>query len=58
MSLTFEQWLEKLDKIFIRKTGLSYQDFEDYHWMGCFEDEMTPNEAFKEFMEENYNEYL
>lgn len=48
----FETWLSDMDTIFIRKFGLSYQDFPDWTWRDAFEDGLSPSEAVEAYAEE------
>lgn len=44
--MTFESWLEAVDKIFIKHTGLDRDSFPDQDYWNMWEDEYTPEEAF------------
>lgn len=41
----FTAWLERADKLFTAKTGLSIHDMEDAPWFDYFEDGLTPAQA-------------
>ena len=50
--MTFETYMEEVDKILDEKVGIGYMDLPDWHWMDAFEDESTPAEATADFMED------
>lgn len=53
--MTFNEWKRAVDEIFFNTIGCSSDDVEDYGWWSCFDDGMTPAEAFKEWdIETNY----
>ncbi len=54
--MTFEQWMDKVDDIFIERTGLGYEDWPDQCYYDWFEDEMTPEEAFRDAVENEYGD--
>jgi hypothetical protein len=51
--MTYEEWMEKVDELFLETFGLTSSDFEDYMWIAAYEDDLlTPKEAFEQFCEE------
>jgi len=43
--MTFEQWMEKVDRILEYNFGISYRDLPDIEYRLLFEDEVTAREA-------------
>lgn len=50
--MTFEDWMKKVDAIFIRKTGLDRDSWPDWCYYDAFEDGCTPEDAFEDAWEE------
>lgn len=56
--MTFDEWMAEVDNLFYHKfMGLSSLDMEDYNWWGLYDDELTPQEAFDEFLEYSNYDY-
>lgn len=55
--MCFEEWMNRVDWHFFMQFGLGSQDFEDWNWYDLFEDELTPKEAFEDFVENNLEEF-
>lgn len=54
--MDFETWLDKVDSIFINKTGLGRDDWPDQCYYDMWSEGMTPDEAFREAVENEYGE--
>lgn len=50
--MTYEQWMEKVDNLFLTQFGLTHEDFEDFLWHDAWEDGDTPRQAFNRFCDE------
>lgn len=48
---TFEEWLEQVDSELNRQCGLSHNDLADQCWHDWYDDEMSPEEAAIECLE-------
>jgi len=51
--MTFEQWMLKVNKLFVEMFGLDSDCFEDWDYYSAYEEGLTPIEAFQYYMEEN-----
>lgn len=47
----YQDWLKKVDRIMGIKVGLSYNDLADQNWRDWFDDDMSPEEAVEEALE-------
>lgn len=47
MQQTFDQWMQKVDKIIENVCGLSSQDLPDKNYLDFWEDGYTPTQAAK-----------
>ena len=57
--MRFETWMDKVDQIFVEKTGLDYQSFPDQLYHDMWDDGLSPLDAFNEFVtNEGYGDYL
>lgn len=54
--MTFEQWLEAVDKEFIRVTGLDRDSWPDQDYYFMYEDKIRPAEAVYDAIENEYGE--
>lgn len=50
--LTFEQWIAKVDELFLAKFYISYLDFPDWNYYDNWADGVTPEECFADYVEE------
>ena len=50
--MRYDQWIDKVDELFLKKFGLTHSDFEDFLWLDAWADDETPKEAFERFCEE------
>lgn len=46
--MSFEAWLREVDKILVRKIGLTHSDLSDFNSRDMFEDGCTPADAASE----------
>ncbi len=46
---SFSDWLEALDKHFMKAFGMPHSCFEDYDWYSEWSSEIMPLEAFDEW---------
>jgi len=46
--LSFDQWMQQIDNIFMDKLGLSYMDIADWYYRDAYDDGLTPLEAAEE----------
>lgn len=53
---SFEEWSGLVDGIFIRKTGLGRDDWPDQDWWDMWDSGYSPEEAFREAIENEYGE--
>jgi len=44
--IKYEEWLKGVDKVFLRKYGLTANDVPDYNWRTLFDAGYAPQEAF------------
>jgi hypothetical protein len=47
MISTFEEWMEKIDRILLRKYTLDSGCMEDFSWRDCYDDGMSTREAIE-----------
>ncbi len=52
VTISFEHWLKQCDKIFEKSHTLSIHDMDDYMWMADFENDILPEEAVSNFIED------
>lgn len=45
--MTFEEWMQKIDKLYQRKLGVSVHDMPDEPWRDFYEDGITPEEIME-----------
>lgn len=50
--LSFEEWLDKIDELFINNFGMSLHDLEDYDYYDMYESGYSIIDAFEEASEE------
>jgi hypothetical protein len=46
---SFDDWLEALNRIFIKELQMGYTCFEDYDWYAEWDSEVTPRDAYEEW---------
>lgn len=51
-SIPFADWLQRVDEICERRTGMSVLDLEDFRWRDAFDDDERPAAACRRFLEE------
>jgi len=51
--MSFKSYMNKVDKLCVKVTGLTTSDFEDYAWRSNFDDEVPPGVALYYFLEDN-----
>jgi len=49
--MTFEQWMDKVDSELEVYCGLSHMDLADQHYHDWYEEEMSPEDAAREALE-------
>jgi len=47
---SFDDFMKRVDRILIMKTGLTHSDFEDYDWMAEYESDCNPRDSVSEFL--------
>ncbi len=52
----FRQWMRKVDAIFYAKVGLGHSDLPDAPWADYFSDELTPSQAFDNYIEDGWDD--
>jgi len=52
--MKFKAWLEKCDELVEHHVGIGLHHLEDWNWLDAHEDDFTPTEAVKQFLEELY----
>lgn len=52
----FTAWFNTMDKLCIKKLGLSLFDFPDWNFADAYEGGTTPEDAFAEFAEEQLSD--
>jgi hypothetical protein len=50
--LTFEQWKQQIDLLFIKQFGADSNEFPDRLWHDDFVDGLTPEEAYEDYLED------
>ena len=54
--MTFESWLEAVDRMFIKVTSLDRDSWPDQDYWSMFDSGLTPMEALLEAIENEYGE--
>lgn len=54
--MTFDDWLEQVDSCYIRVTGLDRDSWPDQDYWNMFDSGLTPMEALRESIENEYGE--
>ena len=54
--MSFEKWLDKVDAMFIKVTGLDRDTWPDQDYWSMFDSGLTPMEALLESIENEYGE--
>lgn len=52
-ALTFQQWLQKVDRELIRRCGLGHRDLADFAYFDSYSDECDPEEVAISVLEDN-----
>jgi hypothetical protein len=52
-NLTFDQWIQKINKLLILEIGLTTDDLPDMCYMDFYESGTSPEEMIEEIKEEN-----
>ena len=47
--LTFEVWMQEVDRLLYATVGIGYEDLPDWRWMDEWEEGVTPRDAVDEF---------
>lgn len=55
--MTFETFIQAVDRLLINLIGLDHDSIEDWHWHDCFADEMSPQEAVLDWRAEVLTHY-
>lgn len=51
----FDTWLDKVDALFRKRTGLSIHDMPDWCWSDFYDDGLTPAEALAVAREDGFS---
>jgi hypothetical protein len=52
--MPYETWIKKVNTLCESEFGFDTESFSDYTWLDCFDDGMTPDEAFKDWCDSDY----
>lgn len=47
---SFEDWMKKIDRLCVERTGMSYSDFADIDYAGLYEAGTPPAEVIRELL--------
>ena len=50
--MSYEEWMETVDALFLQEFGLTHNDFEDNLWMDAYISGESPKSAFDTFCKE------
>lgn len=57
--MTFEEWMQAVDRVLVGNCGLSSADMEDFCYRDFYDDAFTPEETANAVMEEmEYYDYV
>lgn len=56
--MNFNEWMNKVDALLVRRHGLASNDLPDWMWKDAFEDEYSPEDAVVTFLEEFEDNYF
>ena len=57
--MAFDEWMERINGLFMDAFLVGYSDFEDWTWMEAYDLGKTPRQAFEKWAEEiSHSEFI